>query len=111
MVPQPERLARALGTCRQAVFYHELIERVSQRANKSWYIYGFMVKVPRVQLAIGDEFSVGISALELQNAESKRTATKNATKHIQCTANVRTVVPLEARVEGPLMPFARKGST
>eukprot|EP00965_Chrysotila_dentata_P143776 4750322-Pleurochrysis_carterae.AAC.2 len=66
---------------RHAVFYHEIIERVSQRASKSWYIHGFMVKVPRVQLAIGEESSVGISTLELQNAETKRTATKNATKH------------------------------
>eukprot|EP00965_Chrysotila_dentata_P046001 1528831-Pleurochrysis_carterae.AAC.1 len=99
MAPEAERAARALGTCRksnalspklgdahlQAIFYHEIIKRVSQRANKSLYIHGFLVKVPRVQPAIGDESAVGISALELQNAETKRTATKNATKHVECT--------------------------
>eukprot|EP00965_Chrysotila_dentata_P003217 104461-Pleurochrysis_carterae.AAC.1 len=64
-----------------------------------------MVKVPRVQLAIGNESSVGISALELQNAETKRTATKNATKHIECSVSMRAVVPLEPGHEGPLLPF------
>eukprot|EP00965_Chrysotila_dentata_P037432 1245051-Pleurochrysis_carterae.AAC.1 len=71
MAPEAEQGARALGTCRKAIFYHEIFERVSQRANKSWYIHGFIVKVPRVQLAIGDESAVGISALELQNEENR----------------------------------------
>eukprot|EP00965_Chrysotila_dentata_P082037 2707184-Pleurochrysis_carterae.AAC.2 len=47
--------------------------------------------MPRAQLAFGDKSAIEISSLELQNAETKRTAAKNETKHTACTSDMRAV--------------------
>ena len=88
-----------------------MIERVSQRDSKSWYPHGYIYKVPRMQLDIGDDTAISLSALELNNAETKRAASKNGSKHVEFKQHETLVYPLKAGTEGPIMPVQRKSTT
>ena len=67
-----EREARALDNCRRAIDLHEIYERSSIRGHGSFMPHGTIFKVTRDILKVGDIWAYCTSALELQNAETKR---------------------------------------
>ena len=64
--------ARALENCRTAIDMQEIFERVAINNHSSFLPHGAVFKVTRDILEVGDVWAYDLSALELQNAESKR---------------------------------------
>ena len=98
------REARALDNMRRAIDMMEIFERASIKSHGSYLIHGAIYKSTRDILAVGDVWSVDLSPLELQNAETKRAAEGSGSKHL--TFNHNTIIkhppPMKnAHVEGP----------
>ena len=66
--------AHALESCRRAIDMHEIYERASIRKHGSFMPHAAIYKTPRDILKVGDIWRYCVSALELQNAETKRVA-------------------------------------
>ena len=64
----------ALENCRRAIDMHEIYERASIRKHGSFMPHGAIFKTTRDILKVGDVWRFCTSALELQNAETKRVA-------------------------------------
>ena len=75
---------RALENCRTAIDMQEIFERVSIQNHGSFLPHGAVFKVTRDILEVGDVWAHDLSALELQNAESKRC--------YECAGTRRTVI-------------------
>jgi len=67
-----EKEQRALDNCRSAIDMQEMFERVAIYNHGSFLSHGAVFKVTRDILEVGDVWAHDLSALELQNAESKR---------------------------------------
>ena len=65
-------------------------------------------QVTRDILSVGDVWAVDMEPLELQNAETKRTATTGGSRRLECTAAGKTVVGLREGQQGPLRITERK---
>ena len=89
MCPMPQREARALDNCRRAIDMQEMFERISATSNGhgSFLPHGAVYKVTRDILSVGDVWAHDLSALELQNAESKRVFEAGATKHLEFSSS------------------------
>ena len=72
--PLSVREAHALKNCRAAINMHEIYERCSIRKHGSFMPHGAIFKTTRDILSVGDIWRYCTSALELQNAETKRVA-------------------------------------
>ena len=70
----PEREVHALAHCQKAIDMHEIYERASIRKHGSFMPHGAIYKTTRDILKVGDIWRYCVSALELQNAETKRVA-------------------------------------
>ena len=81
-----EREARALDNMRTAIDVHEIFERCSIRNHKSFMPHGAIFKVTRDILTVGDIWAYCLSALELQNAETKRIATSGGSRRLQMSS-------------------------
>ena len=68
----PSREQRALDNCRKAIDMQEAFERISHHNHGSYLPHGAVFKVTRDILEVGEVRAHDLSALELQNAESKR---------------------------------------
>ena len=70
------REARALDNTRKAIDMHEIFELVSMPFNghKSFLVHAAMYKCSSDILRVADVWAYSLSPLELQNAETKRTA-------------------------------------
>ena len=82
MAPMDVREERAFENCCTAIDMYEMYERVSIRSHKSFLPHGACFKVSRDILEMGDVWCVNLSPLELQNAETKRTARSSGSKRL-----------------------------
>ena len=103
------REERALDNMRSAVDMMEIFERVSIRSHGSFLIHGAVYKCTRDILTLGNPWAVDLSPLELQNAETKRTATAGGSKHLELGATTMVRAPQMKLAEGPAMLVERKG--
>ena len=101
--------SRALDNCRSAIDMAEIFERVSVRRHKSFLIHGAIYKVTRDILKVDDIWSFGTSALELQNAETKRVATASASRRQELSTSGMTIIPMRGTREGPAQLRMTKG--
>ena len=108
--PIPIREARAFENMNTAIDMMEMFERISIRNHKSFLVHGAIFKVTRDILHVGDIWSFSLSALELQNAETKRVASSSAAKNLTLRqggdARIR---PLPPGVQGPAQRVHTKG--
>ena len=87
---QEEREARALDNMRSAIDVHEIYERCSARNHKSFMPHGAIYKLTRDILTVGDIWAYCLSALELQNAETKRVASTGGSRRLKMTTEGQT---------------------
>ena len=81
-----EREKRALDNCRSAIDMQEMFERISIHNHGSFLPHGAVFKVTRDILEVGDVWAYDLSALELQNAESKRCFESGGCRHLQMSS-------------------------
>ena len=76
---------RALSNCRSAIDMQESFERLAAAGNGhgSFLPHAAVYKVTRDILEVGDVWAHDLSALELQNAESKRVFEKGGARHLE----------------------------
>lgn len=80
----------ALRNCRLAIDMQEIFERVSIRAHKSFLPHAAVFKVSMDILSVGDVKHFNTSALELMNANTKRTANSNGSRRLTlCTSGYK----------------------
>ena len=109
MCDMRRREERALDNMRSAIDMMEIFERVSIRSHGSFLIHGAVYKCTRDILTLGNPWAVDLSPLELQNAETKRTATAGGSKHLELGATTMVRAPQMKLAEGPAMLVERKG--
>jgi len=85
------------------------IERVAIQNHGSFLIHGAVYKCTRDILTLGNPWAVDLSPLELQNAETKRTATAGGSKHLELGATTMVRALQMKLAEGPAMLVERKG--
>lgn len=109
MCDMRRREERALDNMRSAIDMMEIFERVSIQRHGSFLIHGAVYKCTRDILTLGNPWAVNLSPLELQNAETKRTATAGGSKHLELGATTMVRAPQMKLAEGPAMLVERKG--
>lgn len=90
MCAMEKREERALDNCRRAIDMQEMFERVAIFNHGSFLPHGAVFKVTRDILRLGDVHSHDLSALELQNAESKRVFESGGARHLKFSEQGRT---------------------
>ena len=85
-----EREAHALENCRRAIDMQEIYERCAIRKHGSYMPHGAVFKTTRDILRVGDVWAYSTSALELQNAETKRVAKSGASSRPQTSSSGQT---------------------
>ena len=101
LAPMDVRLPRARDNCRLAIDMQEMFERISIRKHGSFLAHGAVFKVTRDILEVGDPWSVDLSKLELQNAETKRTAAQGGARNLTFRQQTVTIAPQRKWHEGP----------
>ena len=109
MCPMETRYPRALDNCRRAIDMQEIVERVSIRRHKSYLYHGAVYKMTRDILAVGNTSAMDTSALEMQNATTKRTATAQGAKRLVTTSSGQQLKPMRGVTEGPAQLVQTKG--
>jgi hypothetical protein len=90
--------------------YSEILERVAIRRHKSWYPHLGVYRWTQWILDRGDLWAVHMSALELLNAETKRTAENNGSKCLEHRASGLTQIgPKTVGKLGPVALIQTKG--
>ena len=109
--PLQQRRERALDNCRRAIDMQEIVERLSIQHHKSFVFHGAVYKLTRDILRVGDLWSVCLSALELQNASTKRTATAGGARRLTVATSGLTRDGRAAEVcdAGPVQPDRHHG--
>ena len=64
----------------KAIDMHEIFERLAIRNHSSFLPHGAIYKVTHDIIEVGDVWAFSLSPLELQNAETKRTATSGGSR-------------------------------
>ena len=108
MCPMVLRIPRALRLCRAGCEFHEIMERVSIRACKSFVPHATTARVPQAVLAVGDLGAVSLSSLELLNAEVKHVATNNAPRRLESTPATEATIAPRLKKEGPARRVTRR---
>ena len=108
LAPMEEREQRAFDNCCSAIDMFEVFERVSIRNHKSFLPHGACYKVSQDILEVGDVWAVNLSPLELQNAETKRTARSNGSRRLTVSISARSRPSLRG-ASGPAKLIATKG--
>ena len=80
---QGEKDARALDNMQKAIVMTEAYERVSICNHKSFLPHLAIFKVTKNIRDVGDVHAYNLSPLELQNADTKRTASSNGARRLQ----------------------------
>ena len=90
---------------------HEIYERVSIRGHASFLPHGALFKTTRDILLVGDVWAVDTSPLELQNADTKRTATALGSRALHTRdKGMKSVAPPKGQ-EGPAKLVPTKGNS
>jgi hypothetical protein len=105
-----QRRARAFDNMCSAIDMHEAYERLSIRGHKSFYPHGAIYKTTRDILTVGDVWAFSTSALELLNAETKRTAASAGSKRLTVGADTFKSNTLTVQA-GPVDLRPRKGDS
>ena len=103
------RETRALDNMNKAIDMMEIFERASIRSHGSYLIHGAIYKTTRDILSVGDVWAVDLSPLELQNAETKRTASNSGSKHLTVSSAGVARAPQLKGKEGPAKLVCTKG--
>lgn len=104
------RKKRALDNARAAIDMHEIFERVTARNHKSFLVHGAIYKVSRDILQVSDVWAFSTSSLELQNAETKRTASSCGSRRLQTSSSGVKRAPLTlTSSQGPANLVKTKG--
>ena len=105
--------ARALDNCCSAIEMQEIFERVSICKQGSFLHHGAVFKVTRDILEVGDIWAYDLSALELQNAESKRVYERGGARCMAVTTSGTThkSTTSDGQVETRLIVTKGYGST
>lgn len=106
---QEEKDERALSNCQAAIDMHEAYERLSIRNHKSFMPHAAIYKATQDILQVGDLWAFSLSALELQNAETKRTACSSASRRLTLTSTGEKRQPLGSGKAGPASLITTKG--
>ena len=99
----------AFENCCTAIEMQEICERLSIRNHKSFLFHGAVYKVSRDILRVGNTWMFGTSSLELQNADTKRTAKLSGSKRLEMSSSSKTRVALRPGFEGPARLVETKG--
>ena len=92
----------------QAIDKHEIYERLGIRKHGSFLPHGAIFKMSRDILLIGDIWATDLSKLELQNAETKRTASQGGARNLTMSKDTRLcVAPQRTKTEGPAQLVTR----
>ena len=108
LAPMAVREARAFENCLTAIDMYEMFERVSICNHKSFLPHAACYKVGLDILQVGDVWAVNLSPLELQNAETKRTARSSGSKRLTQTTSSQTRPSLRG-ASGPSNLITTKG--
>lgn len=106
--PLPQREQFAFESMCFAIDMHEMYERISIRNHKSFMPHGAIFKTPHDILEVGNVHAVNVGPLELQNADTKSTASAGGSRRIQFSASTTAVIPIR-KAEGPARAIQRKG--
>ena len=109
LAPMEQREARALENCRTAIDMHEMFERVSIRNHGYFLPHGAIFKVSRDILTVADLWAVNLSPLELQNAETKRTASTGGSRRLATSSSGQARKPMRGSHEGPARLVPTRG--
>ena len=90
LCPMEVRESRAFENCCTAIGMQEMFERVSIYSHGSFLPHGAVFKVTRDILEVGDVRAHDLSALELQNAESKRVFESGGARALECRSEGTT---------------------
>ena len=88
---------------------HEMYERIGVRRHGSFLVHGAIFKCNRDILKIGNPWAPSSSALELQNAETKRTATSSGAHNLVTRGEGQMRLPPPKDVNGERRIVATKG--
>eukprot|EP00966_Prymnesium_polylepis_P290811 6716460-Prymnesium_polylepis.1 len=94
---------------RRAIDMHEIYERVTIRKHGSFLPHGAIFKVTQDILSVGDNWAFSLSSLELQNAETKRTASSSGAKNLSLIGLVQQRRSLHI-AEGPARLVSSRGN-
>ena len=108
MAPMEVREKHAFQNCCAAVDMVEIYERVSIRNHKSFLPPAACYKVGRDILEVGDVWAVNLSPLELQNAETKRTARSSGSRRLTLSTSSQMRPSLRG-AERPSNLITKKG--
>ena len=104
---------RALDNCRRAIDMHESFERLTMAGklgHKSFLPHGAIFKLTKDILKVGDSSCFSVSALELQNAETKRTGEQGGARNIELRHSGFKRVPSSV-AETKVVPTSGYGTT
>ena len=103
------REARALDNSRSAIDMAEIFERVTIANHKSFLVHGCIYKCSRDILRVADVQAYSLSPLELQNAETKRTANTGGSRRMKLSSEGEVRRPMRGVSQGPEQLVASKG--
>ena len=109
LAPMEVKFPRALSNCRLAIDMHEIFERLAIRKHGSFLPHGSIFKVSRDILEVGDVWATDLSKLELQNADTKRTASQGGARNLTMSEKRLTIAPQRTKTEGPAQLVWTKG--
>ena len=101
LAPMSVKLPRARDNCRLAIDMHEIFERLAIRKHGSFLPHGAIFKISRDILEVGDVWATDLSKLELQNADTKRTASQGGARNLTFRKSTTTIAPQRKWTEGP----------
>ena len=112
-IDAPEWMAeeRALENTRLAIDMQEIVERLTSSSNghKSFLFHAAMYKCSRDILRVRDVQAYSLSPLELQNAETKRTANTGGARRLTLSKSGEARKPLRGSTQGPMQLVQTKG--
>ena len=109
LAPMEVKFPRALANCSAAIDMHEIFERLAIRKHGSFLIHGAIFKVSRDILEVGDIWSTDLSKLELQNADTKRTASSGGARNLTLSKGRTSIAPQRSKTEGPAQLVHTRG--
>jgi hypothetical protein len=96
-----QKLTRAYENCVTGIDMQEMFERISICNHGSFLCHGVVYKVTRDILRLGDVHAACVSALELHNAEAKRTASTGGSRRTALSSTGTARKPMRGTCEGP----------
>ena len=103
------REERAFDNMILAIDMQEALEYASFKGHKSFMLHGAVYKHTRDILEIGDVWMASATKVEMQNADTKRTAIKGGSRRLELSSSGSTFTPTGRGREGPANLIKTKG--